>query len=120
MDARLAEFQAEVADEEWDGYAMSNLRPADTGLPMVVWVQNGEGVRHDVRVEVSMVPGDRISKDDLAVVAVRPEPRLLHGVLSRRDLDAVVRWVTLNEAIILDYWSGVASTGELYRALQKV
>lgn len=120
MDARLAPLRTDDADDTWDGYAMSNLRPADTGLPMVVWIQNGEGVRHDVRVKVSMVPGDRITKDDLAVVGVRPEPRLLHGDLSRRDLDLVSRWIKLNEAAIVAYWDGDSSTGELYRALQKV
>lgn len=120
MDARLAELTAHEPDETWDGWAMSNLRPARTGLPMVVWVQHGEGVRHDVRVKVAMTHGDRLNRENLAVVSVRPEPRLLHGELSRDDLDAVVRWIELNERAIIQHWDGETDTADLLDAIQKV
>ena len=37
----------EAADDE--AWLMANLPPRLTGLPMVVWVQERGGARHDVR-----------------------------------------------------------------------
>lgn len=85
-------------------FLMSNIPPRRTGLPMIVWVGPGYGARHDVRVKVCMVPGPKLHPDQLATVAVRPEPRLLHGRLSSRDLDMVSRWIKLNEAAIGEFW----------------
>ena len=56
--------------------------------------------------------------DNTAVVAIRPEPRLLHGELSTRDLEQVRTWIALNEMALMDYWDGRASTVELVRRLQ--
>jgi hypothetical protein len=38
---------------------MTNLYPATTGLPMVVWVGPSYGARHDVRIKVAMAHGTR-------------------------------------------------------------
>lgn len=121
MDALLAERDRyDPADDDWEGWTLSNLRPRRTGLPMVVWVQSGEGVPHDVRVKVSMTHGDRLSRDNLAVVSVRPEPELLQGQLSRSDLDAVTRWIRLNEAAIIRHWNGETDGGDLLDELRRL
>ena len=39
---------------------MAKLRPADTGLPMVVWVSERGHARHASRIKVAMVHGPRI------------------------------------------------------------
>ena len=85
-------------------FLMSNLPPRRTGLPMIVWVGPRYGARHDVRVEVRMVPGPKLHPGQLATVAVRPEPRLLHGRLTLRDFELVLRWIKLNEAAIVEFW----------------
>jgi hypothetical protein len=36
-----------------EDFLMANLFPADTGLPMVVWVSERGQARHDVRVRVN-------------------------------------------------------------------
>ena len=105
-------------DEADDPYLMSNLFPQDTGLPMTVWVQVKGGARHDARVKVSPQHGRRVILDDMATVAVRPEPKLLHGDLSRRDLEAVSAWITLNREVIIDHWNGEADAFDLVRRLR--
>ena len=72
--------------EEDDTFLMSNLYPRHTGLPMTVWVNVKGNARHDVRVKVNMTHGARADVDNMAVVGVRPQPKLLHGTLDRRDL----------------------------------
>jgi len=46
----------EAADEL---FRMTNLYPASTGLPMVIWVGPSYGARHDARIEVMQAHGSR-------------------------------------------------------------
>jgi hypothetical protein len=99
---------------------MTNLYPASTGLPMVIWVGPRYGARHDVRIKVSMAHGTRMDPGNLAVVAVRPVPRLISGSLSPADLQRVVLWIALNEAAILDHWNGLTDGAMLVRQLRQL
>jgi hypothetical protein len=53
-------------------------------------------------------------------VAVRPAPRLVVGQLSPAELRAVSDWITLNEAVLVDYWDGRIYTDELIQRLQRL
>jgi hypothetical protein len=79
---------SETNDEKLNFYPMANLRPAMTGLPMVVWVSERGLARDDVRVKVSAIHGSRVH-GDMAAVAMRPAPRLIAGHLSASDLQVV-------------------------------
>ena len=104
-----------------DPFLMANLYPKSTGLPMPVWVSERGGARHDGRLKVNMNPGARaVRGDEIAVVAVRPQPRLMHGDLGRADLELVSRWITLNQDVIVDYWTGAADTADLVERLQRL
>jgi hypothetical protein len=105
----------EISD---DPFAMANLPLHLTGLPMVVWASQRMGLPHDIRVKVMQTHGPRMDPGDLAVVAVRPTPRLVAGHLSPADLRAVGDWIRLNEAVLLDYWEERIFTDELLRRLQ--
>jgi hypothetical protein len=107
----------EAPVEEEDFFLMSNLRPKDTGLPMVVWVSNRGHARHDARVKVCRTPGDRIDVDDLAVVGVRPVPTLIEGPLDAASLKLVQQWISLNEAALIGYWNGELGTVEFAQSL---
>jgi len=63
---------------------MANLYPAETGLPMTVWVSPRGRARHDVRVEVNRSHGPRMTITNTATVAIRPMPRLVPGRVSER------------------------------------
>jgi hypothetical protein len=107
------------AQPEDDPYTMANLRPARTGLPMVVWVSERGNAQHDVRVKVCCVHGDKIQYNNTANVGVRPQPHLIFpGKLSPSDLQAVSRWITLNADPIIAYWDGVIDTFELMQRLR--
>jgi hypothetical protein len=109
--------------DEDDPYAMANLRPATTGLPMVVWVSERGNARHDVRLKVCQVLGDRMQFNNTLSVAVRPQPHLVPGQRQRltdADLHAVYEWIALNEAAIVDYWDGTIDTAELVQRLRRL
>jgi hypothetical protein len=103
---------------EDDPSAMANLPLHLTGLPMVAWASQRMGRPHDIRIEVMQTHGSRMDSGDLAVVAVRPTPRLVAGHLSPADLRAVSDWIRLNEAVLIDYWEERIYTDELLRRLQ--
>ena len=98
-------------------YAMVNLLPADTGLPMVVWASERGRARHDVRVKVCEAHG---LPRTLATVAMRPTPRLVAGQLSAADLRAVIDWIKLNEDALVDYWEYRISGIEFGRRMRRV
>ena len=101
---------------------MVALFPDDTGLPMVIWASPSYGVGHDIRIKVMQAHGDRMDPNNLAVVALRPHPRVRHGQLPQDDLDAVTAWWLLNRLPLLDYWrqSPPLPTGQFMRQLQKL
>jgi hypothetical protein len=103
-----------------DFFEMANLFPADTGLPMVIWVSERGRARHDVRIKVNQSHGTRMLPGNLATVAVRPTPRLIAGHLSTADLQAVSEWIRLNEAALVAYWDYQISTAALIQRLQRL
>lgn len=105
-----------VADERFE---MANLFPRTTGLPMTVWVSPRSGARHDARIKVSLTPG-KMDITNTAVVGIRPHPRLIQGDLAPADLAAVVRWITLNEAALIDFWNETIDSVELAGRLQRL
>lgn len=101
-------------------YEMANLYPRTTGLPMTIWTSPRGGARHDARLKVCTRHGDRMEVDNLAVVAIRPRPRLLHGELSSDDLAAVVSWIEKNRIALIDFWEGRSDVTEFARALERL
>jgi hypothetical protein len=105
---------------EEDFFEMADLFPDDTGLPMVVWASERGHARHDVWVKVNQSHGTRMLPGNLAVVAVRPVPRLVAGNLSPADLRSVSDWIRLNEAALVDYWEYRISTAQFIRLLRRL
>jgi hypothetical protein len=101
-------------------YEMANLYPRETGLPMTVWAGPRGRARHDARIKVCRTHGDKMDPSNLAVVAIRPVPRVVHGPLAQSDFAPVAEWITLNEAALLGYWSGTLGTVEFAASLRRI
>ena len=99
---------------------MANLPLHLTGLPMVVWALQRMGLPNDILIKVTQTHGSHMDPGDLAVVVVRPTPRLVTGHLSPADLRAVSDWIRLNEAVLADYWEERIYTEELLQHLQRL
>jgi len=111
----------DIAETEEDAlFLMANLYPKTTGLPRVVYASERGQARHDVRVKVSGAPGDKMRVREMATMSVRPEPRLLHGALSREEEQLIARWIKLNAAALIDYWNETIDTEDLLARLQRV
>ncbi|HZT87166.1 MAG TPA: hypothetical protein VFA12_04295 [Stellaceae bacterium] len=115
---KAADSPATIAADEL--FEMANLYPRTTGLPMTVLVSPRGNARHDVRIKVNMSPGDRMSIDNTAVVAVRPRPHVIEGRLSFEDERVVAAWIELNAPVLVEYWNGAIDTLELVQRLKRL
>ena len=106
-------------DPDTDFFLMANLRPATTGLLMVVSVSERVNARHEVRVEFALQHGEQIDPTHTAVFGVRPSSGLISGCLSAADQRVVCDWITLNEAAIIEYWDGVIDIAKLLGRLKR-
>ena len=111
-DAAWSEFQDEGE------YDLVNLTPRSTGLPMVVFASYRKGAKHDAQLTVSQVHGARMDSDNVAVVGIRPSPRVLHGALPKSDLELVTRWIELNHQALIDFWEERLDGAEFALALK--
>jgi hypothetical protein len=116
----MARLAPEIVPNEDAPYEMANLFPDSTGLPMTVWVSTRGFAQHDVRIKVNQQDGNRMDPGNTAVVAVRPEPRLIHGTLDAAQQDKVFGWVLLNEAILIELWEGRIDFVGFVTRMQKV
>ena len=118
MSSAKAATNAAITADSDDIFFMTNLSPRMTGLPMSIWVSPRGNARHDVRIKVNMAHGSRMTFDNMAVVAVRPVPRVLVGRLSSEDRRSVVEWLRLNYDAIIAYWDGQIDTGQFIERLR--
>lgn len=101
-------------------YEMTNLYPRETGLPMTIWASPRGRARHDARIKVCRTPGENMDPTNLAVVAIRPVPRVVHGPLAQSDFAPVAEWITLNEAALIGFWDGKLGTIEFASSLRRL
>jgi hypothetical protein len=83
-------------------FLLANLWPRTTGLPFVVWISPATDDQNDVCVRVSR----GLSPSDMAVVAIRPDLRVVQSELSGGDLALLRTWVELNREVLEEYWDG--------------
>ncbi len=102
-----------LQDQDDDLYLMSNVQPAESGLPFVACISERQG-QHDARVKLAHKAPNRI-----ATVTVRPTIEVVVGKLSKGDLDLVGRWIELNRDVIIAHWEGkMPSSRDILNALK--
>lgn len=104
-------------EQENELFEMANLYPEDTGLPMTIWVSPKGNARHDARVKVSRTHGALMTLDDLAVMSIRPEAKVILGDLSGKDERVVADWIEKNRTTLIAYWDGAIGTRKLMQDL---
>jgi hypothetical protein len=100
-------------------FEMANLRPERTGLPLVVFISQRGGPRHDVRIKPAR--GAKVPPSEMITVALRPTPRIVRGELSRAEFDLVRQWIELNNEVLISYWNGdIEYTEDALNALRPI
>jgi hypothetical protein len=123
----FAPFDCHEKDTDGEDFLfeMANLFQNDTGLDMIIWVDvNRRGKHNDPRLKVSSSHSKSVHEGDLIPVLLSENPRILarnkQNALSPEDLRQVGKYIGLNKAVLLQYWNGEISTGELMKRLKKL
>jgi hypothetical protein len=108
-------METETLGEE-DLFLMVNLTPAETGLPVIVWISMKGAARHDVRVKVSRGPR---ALPFAATLSVRPSIEVVEGALTPVEFARVRDWIELNKEVIIRHWDGdLEYSSDVLAALQ--
>lgn len=102
--------------------AMSNLRPNKTGVVgAIIWVSAGEfsGVESQHGPRIKVVPGTKITTDGLrdAISISITEPPKVFGDLTGEIEKQALRFVRLNQDVLLRYWRNEIDTAEMLEGL---
>jgi hypothetical protein len=106
MSIKFLDPESDLAHEIW---AMSSLTHKTTGLGNIsVWV-SPKFAGHQPRVKVSNIRGRSAeSNQDSFSLSISSPIKLLAGKprsFSRKELASILRWIKLNEGVLLDYWN---------------
>lgn len=86
------------------GYEMSNLAPAETGLPFAVFVWPRGNAQHGARVMVTVPPWGAHPE---ATYSVEPFAFVAGTEWLSADQAALLRvWIALNTRVLEDFWTG--------------
>lgn len=104
-----------------DMFEMANLWPEDTGLPVVIWVEEGSDVskdQHGPRMKVMIHPGEMNYQETVTVTL--DEPPHLIGSLEKEYFNKVKEFIKLNREALMAHWNHEISTVELGRRIKKL
>lgn len=116
----IAESDAKIDDI----YAMANLYPKRTGLPVILWVDNlgsARKLKHNIpRLKVQNVPGDK-AVDDAFEVSISKTPQILSGEcrLNRKQKHEIFNYIEQHYNDFIDHWNQEIDEDELKERLYK-
>jgi hypothetical protein len=117
----MAETMTSTLDIEDDLFLMTNLFPASTGLPMVIWVGPGLGLSHQaLRIKVMQSHGARMDAGNLAEVTLRPYVDVIAGHLDPDDLEQVKAWIALNQPAVIAHCEGRIDGAQFTRRIRRL
>lgn len=118
---RIRESKMSKAKRIVDMFEMANMWPEDTGLPVVIWVEERSDVardRHGPRIKV-MTHSGKMNYGETVPVSLEAPPRVI-GDLKSSIKKKVIEFINLNRDSLMAHWNHEISTIELGRRLKKV
>ena len=111
--------QAISVQEEISLFEMSNLRPKETGLPMVIWIKPSSGTeKHGPRVKVQTIHGEKAKLGKTVSLSISDNPEIVAGRgLSTKDLKVAATFVRNNKDLLLKFWNDEVGIGEVLQDL---
>jgi hypothetical protein len=101
-------------------WAMSNFRPMETGLPMVIWVNPKTGLeKHGPRIKVQKEHGSKSQLGNWASVTISKNPEV-RGKLSPQDAKLVFAFIEENLENLLSLWNDEISPLEFGSKIKKI
>lgn len=110
-----------------DGFLLTSMNPASTGLPqrvsarMCAYGEVEEGCPTPKATLVVCISERPRIDDRYALVTVEAPVRQVHGPdLPPGDLDRIVRWIALNRGVLLAHWHGRTDSSALLETCKRL
>jgi hypothetical protein len=103
-------------DQE-EAYFYCCLWPRVTGLPMRVWVPDAAAEDENLRAQISHTAESL--PNDVALVNISEEPRVIEGELQESDFAAVRAFVKRNLGVLRAHRNGQCDSGDLVCRLKR-
>ena len=100
---------------------MSNIRPAETGLNMVIYIGPQYGLKHGPRIKVSTKYGEKVGAT-FFTITIANEPVVIGktGDIKSEDIDQVKEFVKLNKNVLLKLWNDEISPADAVNKFVRV
>jgi hypothetical protein len=102
-------------------FEMSNIRPSDTGLSMIIWVSVGKNagkqLNHFFRIKVQKNYSDNFMPSELFTITYDKKIIGDIGEIKQKDIERIFEFMDLNENTLIDFWNGLLSAKELLNLL---
>jgi hypothetical protein len=123
LDIRVSEAVVDELSLSEGAYDMTNLRPKDTGVPLVIWISQKDGARHGPRVKVTREP--RTAHADLSVsitdpIEIKAPKKISHSdKIAKDEWDLLKKWIETNRQVLLRHWDGDLAFADDAKELMK-
>lgn len=101
-------------------YEMANLRPDETNLPMVIYVQpKTDKEQHGPRIKVQKEHGEKVKKEMVSIGFTREGKVSNFNGLAESDFKLVTEFINNNLKGLLDLWDDKISPTEFSKTIIK-
>ena len=100
-------------------WAMSNIRPKNTGLPMIIWIKPKGNEQHGPRIKVQKEHGEKAKEGFWVSVTIEDRPKVI-GDLSKKDEKLVKKFIKLNKEVLLDVWNDILDPYDAINKFTKI
>lgn len=104
-------------------FEMANLSQSDTKLPMIVWIQVKQPMKHNSpRMKFANNTTKSLLPNDLVPISISNNPKILSKntklKISQSDFEQLRNWIIRNEENLLKVWNGEISHLEFGRIMK--
>lgn len=106
-------------------WEMTNLKPEETGLPVIIYVSDKGNSQHGPRIKVQNDYSSKVTNDWFSVTIANdakvPDSQSHIKIkVKAKDIDKVKQWVRLNRDLLLKYWNGTITTTTFIKEFKKL
>ena len=125
---KINEELEQLLQDEYDNKVsfveMVDISKQSTNLEVIIWVDGPRNVPHAARIKFANSYGDKLAGVELIPMTIDnpsiPEKILPKVKIKPKDVEAIKRWVILNQDLIKQYGKGEINTETFLRSIKKV
>lgn len=104
-------------------FEMANLSQSDTKLPMIVWIQVKQPMKHNSpRMKFTNNTTKSLLPNDLVPISISNNPKILSKntklKISQSDFEELRQWIIRNKENLLKLWNNEIDVGDFLDSMK--